>query len=104
VSITASSIIISSEEIGNIEKQVVVSTSVPSQLAEVETIPNRRVRASFNAEEISKNHTVNFFVEPCSDADIDEKIVLNVTLFPIGEGKSVNKIIPITIFRFRKGE
>jgi hypothetical protein len=104
ISVTASSVIISSEEAGNVEKQILISTSVPSQLAEVETLPNRFVRVSFDAEEISKNHTVNFFVEPCLDADIDEKIVLNVTLFPIGEGKSVNKIIPITMFRFRKGK
>jgi hypothetical protein len=94
VRVTDPSIIVSSEEVGNVEKQVLISTSVPSQLAEAETLPNRRVCASFDAEEISKNHTVNFFVKPCLDTDIDEKIVLNVTLFPIGEGKSVKKLSP----------
>ncbi|MDR1477773.1 MAG: DUF1573 domain-containing protein [Planctomycetaceae bacterium] len=98
-----SAIVISSEKEGSVKKEVFVVTSLPSQIVRVAHGSSGFVRVEFDSEGKTGYHVVVISVDPCPMSEIDEKISLELMLFP-PDGKSIEMSCPVSIYRFKKGE
>ena len=103
VSIQPSAIVISSDQEGTVEEEVSVLTSFPSQLLRVDCGSSGLISAQFDASQKFKRHTVRLSVAPCQGAEIDEKILLEFSLFPLS-GESVLRSCSVSVYRFKKGD
>lgn len=101
VNIRPSSIIISSDKEGIIDEEVLIFTSLPSQILHVDCGLSGLVHAKFDTAEKSDRHVLKFSVDPCQEKEIDEKITLELSLLP-SDGRNVKKSCPISIYRFKK--
>ena len=103
VRVQPSAIVISSDQEGTAKETILISTSSPSQLIRVDCGSSGLVSAQFGASQKSERHTVRLSVEPCQGTGIDEKILVELSLFP-SSGESVVRSYPVSIYRFKKGE
>jgi hypothetical protein len=96
-------ILISSDKEGTIQEKVQITSSVPSQIRKVGIGENDLVRAEFDSALKSDEHIIAFSIDPCRGAEVDEKITVEIVLFPPGR-ESVIQTVPVTVYRFYKGE
>jgi hypothetical protein len=101
VNIQPSSIVISSDKEGTVNEEVLIFTSLPSQILCVDCGLSGLIRVEFDAAEKSDRHVLKFSVDPCQEKEIDEKIMLELSLLP-SDGRNVKKSCPISIYRFKK--
>jgi len=103
ISIAPSFLLISSDKEGTIQEEVRIVSSVPSQVRSVSRSSTGLVRAEYDSVLKSDEHLIAFSVDPCYNAAIDETISIEMVLFPVGR-ESIIQTVPVTIYRFHKGE
>jgi hypothetical protein len=96
-------ILISSDKEGTIQETVQIISSVPSQIRNVSESSTGLIRVEFDSALKTDEHFLTFSIDPCHDAAIDATITLEMVLFLAG-GESIIQTVPVTIYRFQKGE
>ena len=100
--IDPSMIVIGSDEVGEVKKELHVATSRLSRLRAV-VCPADSIRADYRSDEKSREHVLRLSVAPCRERMLDSQVKLELELFP-DDGKSIVHVVTFPVHRlFRKG-
>ncbi|HBT78129.1 MAG TPA: hypothetical protein DEB39_14670, partial [Planctomycetaceae bacterium] len=75
-------------------------TSCPAKIPGVEAETENLVQAKVVQDNLSDSHVVTIYVSPATGAAIDERINVELELFP-PDGKSVVITKPVSVYRFQ---
>lgn len=92
-------IVIGSDEQGEVERELRLTTSQPSRIQRVRCSGDKRARAAFSNEIQANEHILRLFVAPCQEKSFDGELQIEVRLFPDGREKTV-RTLKLPVHRF----